>query len=169
MSFKGISIEDYTDRIIEKDPTRSRQKVEDTLILALGAHSLGHKCECGNDIWVLGSLIKENTCFTCITGETDTTGVLEIDKVLDVEEDLMIPFRDLDETTLKDMIPLGEGGYYNDDGTEIDISKIKIPELCLSCINYNNPFEEILCNLTRADQQDDEEFICYGYEKRPQD
>ena len=55
-------------------------------------------------------------------------------------------------------------GYYNDDGTEINPNLLPIPSLCVSCKKRNDPHEEILCNLTRLDQKDDAEFICYGCE-----
>jgi len=55
--------------------------------------------------------------------------------------------------------------YYNDDGTEFNPDFIPKPGLCLLCHhNDNGDWEdEILYNLTRADQQDDEEFECYAF------
>jgi len=55
-------------------------------------------------------------------------------------------------------------GFFNDDGTEIDPELIPMPGLCLTCKKNNNPSEEILCILTRADLQEEDEFICFGYE-----
>jgi len=57
--------------------------------------------------------------------------------------------------------------YFNDDGTEINPDLIPKPSLCVSC-KKDGPSgeEEILCNLTRADQQGEEEFICEAYEQR---
>ena len=54
--------------------------------------------------------------------------------------------------------------YYDDDGNELDISNLKIPELCLSCERKDDPFEEILCNLNRLDQKDDNDFKCGAYQ-----
>ena len=56
--------------------------------------------------------------------------------------------------------------YYDDDGNELDPSTISKPELCCSCKNDGkDPEEEVLCNLTRLDQKDDEEFRCEAFEK----
>ncbi len=56
--------------------------------------------------------------------------------------------------------------FYNDDGTEINPELVPIPSLCLTCVNYDDPEEEILCILTRADQQDEEEFCCFAYKAK---
>ena len=53
--------------------------------------------------------------------------------------------------------------FYNDDGTEINPDLIQKPSLCISCRNDNNPSQEILCTLTRADQQNKEEFKCFDF------
>ena len=57
--------------------------------------------------------------------------------------------------------------YFNDDGTEINPDLIPKPSLCITCKkDGQSGEEEILCNLTRADQQGEEEFICEAYEQR---
>ena len=61
--------------------------------------------------------------------------------------------------------------YFNDDGTEINPDLIPKPSLCITCKkDGQSGEEEILCNLTRADpqadQQGEEEFICEAYEPR---
>lgn len=53
--------------------------------------------------------------------------------------------------------------YFDDEGNEIDPKTIPMPKLCLSCENKDNKDEEILCNLTRLDQANDQEFICFAY------
>ena len=53
---------------------------------------------------------------------------------------------------------------YDDNGNEIDVSKIPIPELCLSCEKKDDPYEQILCHLNRFDQKDDADFRCGAYE-----
>lgn len=53
--------------------------------------------------------------------------------------------------------------FYNDDGTEINPDLVPKPSLCVSCKNDDDPREEILCILTRADQQDQAEFQCFAY------
>ena len=54
--------------------------------------------------------------------------------------------------------------YFHDDGTEFNPDLIPTPDLCISCRKNDDPGEEVLCNLTRADEQDDEVFLCFGYE-----
>jgi hypothetical protein len=55
--------------------------------------------------------------------------------------------------------------YFNDDGTEINPDEIKKPSLCVICQKDLDPNEEILCNLTRIDQRNEDEFICEAFEK----
>ena len=51
--------------------------------------------------------------------------------------------------------------YFDDDGTEINPDLISKPDLCVSCKKDGQPGEEeILCNQTKADQQEDDEFHC---------
>lgn len=54
--------------------------------------------------------------------------------------------------------------FFRDDGTEINPDLIPKPSLCVSCKKDNDPDEETLCILTRADQQDEAKFICEAYE-----
>lgn len=56
--------------------------------------------------------------------------------------------------------------FYNDDGTEINPDLVPKPGLCVSCKKDDDPSEEILCILTRADQQDAAEFQCFAYAPR---
>ena len=60
--------------------------------------------------------------------------------------------------------------YFNDDGTEFNPDLIPKPSLCISCKKDGLPGEEeILCDLTRADQQGEDEFICEAYEPKDVD
>lgn len=55
--------------------------------------------------------------------------------------------------------------YFDDDGTEINPDLIPKPDLCVSCRKDGlSGEEEILCNLTRSDQQGECEFVCEAYE-----
>lgn len=56
-------------------------------------------------------------------------------------------------------------GYYTDDGTKLNPDLFPKPALCLTCRNNEDRGEEILCNLTRLDQRNEENFICYAYRK----
>ena len=54
--------------------------------------------------------------------------------------------------------------FYDDDGTEVNPDLFPKPQLCLSCKKNDDPNEELLCNLNRLDQRDEEEFKCFAYE-----
>ena len=56
--------------------------------------------------------------------------------------------------------------YFNDDGTEFNPDLLPKPSLCTTCKKDSDPAQEVLCNLTRADQQGDEEFQCYAYQPK---
>lgn len=55
-------------------------------------------------------------------------------------------------------------GYYDDDGNELNPDLIPKPGLCIICRKNDDPDEELLCNLTRLDQRDEQEFKCFAYE-----
>ena len=59
-----------------------------------------------------------------------------------------------------------KSGFFRDDGTEINPDLVKKPSLCVSCCKDDDPKEEILCTLTRADQEDESEFQCFAYEAK---
>ncbi|MDD5457899.1 MAG: hypothetical protein PHF37_00680 [Phycisphaerae bacterium] len=57
--------------------------------------------------------------------------------------------------------------YFNDDGSEINPDLIIKPDLCITCRNDDLSGEdEVLCNLTRADQDGEEEFHCEAYRSK---
>jgi len=58
----------------------------------------------------------------------------------------------------------GESHFFRDDGSVINPELISKPTLCITCKKDIDPKEEILCILTRADQQGKAEFICDAYE-----
>jgi hypothetical protein len=58
--------------------------------------------------------------------------------------------------------------FFRDDGSGINPNLIRKPSLCVSCRKDDDPQEEILCTLTRTDQQGDEEFRCEAFEPRRQ-
>ena len=69
-------------------------------------------------------------------------------------------FCEVDPTTLP-----AYNGIYDDDGNKIDTP---IPDLCLTCAKFvlDDWDENILCDLTRAEQSEDPEFVCFGWRKR---
>lgn len=58
-------------------------------------------------------------------------------------------------------------GFFRDDGTEINPDLIAKPSLCVSCRKDDDPNEEILCTLMRADQQGKEVFECFAFQPKP--
>ena len=56
-------------------------------------------------------------------------------------------------------------GIFDDDGYEINSDLIKKPSLCLICVHDNDLNEEFFCNMTRFDQQGEQEFKCFAYKK----
>jgi hypothetical protein len=48
---------------------------------AVKAKKDGKKCDCGNEIWAIGSAAVYHACFTCLTGEADSSEDYEINEV----------------------------------------------------------------------------------------
>ena len=67
---------------------------------------------------------------------------------------------------INDIDPTKIAGFFDDDGYEINSELIKKPSLCLICVNDDNPKEEMFCNMTRYDQTDEKEFICFAFQKK---
>jgi hypothetical protein len=59
--------------------------------------------------------------------------------------------------------------YFNDDGNGLNPVPTPKPDLCISCRKDGIRNEEILCDLTRMDQQGEDEFICDAYELKEED
>ncbi|MFH1319084.1 MAG: hypothetical protein ABII90_00310 [Bacteroidota bacterium] len=159
MKFKPVSIDKYVEEHLKNNPSENEKDLRTRLDSALTAYKNGERCACGNDIWVIGSATIGNSCFTCITGESPTADDYEIDVAIKKRKSTK------GRRHIDDMDPTKIAGIFDDDGYEINPDLIKKPSLCVTCIYDANPIEEVLCQLTRADQEDDNEFICYEYEK----
>ena len=161
MGFIPISIEDYVKKHLKNNPKKNKKELTERLNSALRSYNAGVKCSCGNDIWVVGSAVVGNSCFTCITGESQPTDDLEIDLAIKKRENKtgQRHIDDMDKTQIS--------GLFDDDGYEVNTELINKPSLCITCQLDDNPKEEILCNLNRFDQRDEKEFICFAYKKRP--
>lgn len=160
MQFIPISIDDYVIRHLKNNPNEKEKDLRQGLNSALEAFKKGVKCSCGNDIWVIGSAAVGNSCFTCITGERYPKDDYEIESAIK-KESKVSGRRHIDN------IPPSEiNGFFDDDGYEINMDLIQKPSLCLTCINNDNPNEELLCNMTRHDQQNEHEFICFAYREK---
>lgn len=160
MGFVPISIDNYIKKHLKNNPRENVADLKKRLNSALSDYKIGVKCHCGNDIWVIGSALVGNSCFTCITGERHPTDDYEIDAAIDKSSNKK-GVRNID-----DMAPTEIAGFFDDDGNEINTDLIKKPSLCLTCVHDNDPNEEILCNMTRYDQRNDKEFICFAYRKK---
>lgn len=160
MSFIPISIDDYIKTHLESNPTENEKVLRVRLEAALDDYQKGVKCDCGNDIWVIGSASTGNGCFTCITGESHPADDYGIDSALNKIDKK--GRRHIDE-----MDPTKIAGIFNDDGFEINPDLIKKSSMCLTCLKNSDPGPEddILCNLNRFDQSNSDNFICHAYEK----
>lgn len=155
MAFVPISIDAFVKKHLEVNPKENPKDLRKQLNRALAAYKSRVKCSCGNDIWVVGSAFVGNSCFTCITGEDEPTGDYEINSAIKKREKGLRHIDDMDPTKI--------AGFFDDDGYEIKMQLIKKPTLCLTCINNDDPNEDILCNMNRHSQKDDKEFICHAY------
>jgi len=159
MGFIPISIDKYIKKHLDSNRSENEKDLGKRLNSALTDYKNGVKCSCGNDIWVIGSASVGNSCFTCITGESQPDNDYEIDAAI-VKSGNKKGLRHID-----DIDPTKIAGFFDDDGYEINTDLIKKPGLCMTCLNDNDPNEEILCNMTRYDQKNDREFKCFAYKK----
>jgi len=160
MGFIPISINAYIKEHLKNNPSENKKELRNRINAALSDFKKRVKCSCGNDIWVVGSATVGNSCYSCITGESNPTGDYEIESAVSKGESTK-------DKKYIDNIPHSEmNGFFDDDGYKIDINLIKKPSLCITCLNDDDPNEEIFCQMTRHDQKDDEEFICFAYKKR---
>jgi hypothetical protein len=160
MGFIPISINAYIKKHLKNNPSENENDLRKRLNKALTDYKKGIKCSCGNDIWVIGSASVGNSCFSCITGESYPIDDYEIESAIKKRENTK-GRRHIDE-----ILPNKIAGFFDDDGYEINTDLIKKPSLCITCINDDNPNEEIFCNMTRYDQKDDKEFKCFAYKAR---
>jgi hypothetical protein len=133
--------------------------LERRLLSALKDYNNGVTCSCGNDIWVIGSASVGNTCFTCATGESFPTDDYEIESAIKKRESKK------GQRHINEIKPNEIHGFFDDDGYEINTDMIKKPTLCLTCVHDNDPNEELLCSMTRFDQQSAQGFKCFAYKK----
>lgn len=160
MGFVPTSTDKYVAMHLENNPSENELDLRKRLKSALIDYDNGVKCSCGNDIWVIGSASVGNSCFTCITGESYPTDDYEIDSAIKMRENKK------GRRHINDIDPTQIAGFFDDDGYEINFDLLKKPSLCLICINDDNPGEEMLCNMTRYDQKDDNEFKCFAFRKK---
>jgi hypothetical protein len=159
MSFTPISIDSYVKIHLKNHPEQTEEKLRMLLKTSLENYQNGIKCSCGSDIWVIGSAFVGNQCFSCITGEKNPIDEYELDSAIKKREDKS------GRRHIDDMDPTKICGFFDDDGYEINADLIKTPSLCLTCLNHDDPDQELFCVMTRYDQRDEQEFICLAYRK----
>jgi hypothetical protein len=82
MGFTPISIEDYVVRHTQSNRDDHPEEIRKSLQRALQDYRAGVTCHCGARLWVVGSAVAGNACFTCITGEAHPDSDFEIDEVM---------------------------------------------------------------------------------------
>ncbi len=77
--FSPIELEDYLDRHMESNPSDDRTLVEQKIKKMISIHKEGGRCQCGNEIWIIGSAVMDfPQCFSHITGEATPDDDFEI-------------------------------------------------------------------------------------------
>jgi hypothetical protein len=155
-----VTIDEFVKIHLHENPTENEKVLRVRIEAALDDYKNGIKCQCGKDIWIVGSASSPSGCFNCITGRDFPAGDYEIDGALDKKE---IDGR----ININFMDPRKISGIFDDDGYAIDPKTIKKPSLCLTCKRENskNWEDDVLCNLSRNDKRNSKKFICGAYEK----
>ena len=83
MTFVPIQLEDYVRLHVRSNPGANARDVTAGLQFALKAYKAGRRCHCGAPIWVIGSAEAGLACFSCITGESDSSEDYEIAEACD--------------------------------------------------------------------------------------
>jgi hypothetical protein len=76
--FIPISPEEFIPMHMRSNPGSNRKDIEEGLEKTIAAAKNGKRCDCGQPIWIIGSIFVGYSCFTCITGETNRSEDYEI-------------------------------------------------------------------------------------------
>lgn len=77
--FTPIKLQDYVELHLRANPDAVRAEVVQQLESAIGAVRAGARCQCGAQIWIIGSAQTGLGCFACITGQPEPDHDYEID------------------------------------------------------------------------------------------
>jgi hypothetical protein len=66
--FTPIKLHDYVELHLRANPGAVRTELLGQLESAIGAARAGARCQCGAQIWIIGSAQAGLGCFRCITG-----------------------------------------------------------------------------------------------------
>ena len=67
--FVPITLNEYIKKHLVSNPRVDATELKTRLRKVLAVKEAGERCDCGSEIWVLGSAEVGLMCFTCITGE----------------------------------------------------------------------------------------------------
>lgn len=76
-----ISIDEYAKKYVKSNPEEDLDDVKKRLKSAAERKKEGATCaQCGSEIWAVGSALSGfDMCFTCITGENDSSNDYEVE------------------------------------------------------------------------------------------
>jgi hypothetical protein len=83
MSLVPIELREYVRLHMKSNRGETADEVTRQLQRALAAYKAGTRCHCGAPIWVIGSAVAGNACFTCITGDANPSEDYEIAEACD--------------------------------------------------------------------------------------
>jgi hypothetical protein len=78
MGFVPIQLNEYVRKHLKANPGEKKGEFTRQLKDALARYQAGATCDCGEPIWVIGSSVLGDTCFTCATLEAEPSGDYEI-------------------------------------------------------------------------------------------
>ncbi len=80
--FTPISIDDFVKKHVKSNPGENADNLRAALNKSVERKRNGATCFCGQPIWAIGNAITGGgQCFTCTTGESDSSDDYEIESV----------------------------------------------------------------------------------------
>ncbi len=76
--FNFVSIDKFVNQYHKNNSDTDTDDLRENLSHFKTLKLQGQKCDCGNPIWIIGSAITGLGCFTCISGDTDSSNDYEI-------------------------------------------------------------------------------------------
>jgi hypothetical protein len=78
-TFNKISVDNFIKKFKKKNPKEDFNRLKKDLLHFKQLKTQGETCNCGNELWIIGSAISGKGCFTCITGDTESSNDFEIE------------------------------------------------------------------------------------------
>lgn len=138
--FKPIGLEEFINQYLADNPSQDRDALRRTFEEVLRAYRRGKRCDCGNPLWVVGSVFGRPGCFSCITGEAAPDGNWEIDEACAEPGGFITPLDDLKfdmvddvfkkhgENAMEKLQEIGFRYYDDDDSWEEEEERAAFPE-----------------------------------------